>query len=73
MSKRKKRIIHQQNLAFMIIVLLGTIITARGEKKTFDFPATTLTTMVLTTKKTIRDSELRCAGKNPQQPKSQAE
>ena len=32
MSKRKKRIIHQQNLAFMILVLLGTIITARGEK-----------------------------------------
>ena len=46
---------------------------SKRRKKTFDFPATTLTTMVLTTKKTIRDSELRCAGKNPQQPKSQAE
>ena len=59
MSKRKKRIIHQQNLVFMILVLLGTIITARGEKKTFDFPATTLTTMVLTTKKTISDRKLQ--------------
>ena len=37
MSKRKKRIIHQQNLAFMILVLLGTIITARGEKKLLIF------------------------------------